>query len=319
MEKLSRLLKEYNFTLVDIGAAGGVHKRWSGFGDLLNIVGFEPDEKEFVKLNNSSRELWFNIALADSPGVRKLHITKSQTNTSFLMPNYQLLNQLQWSPGSPVTDHDIVKDVDVQCDALDNLLGSRDLHPDFLKLDTQGSELDILHGAERAIIEDLLIAEVEVEFAPIYQHQPLFADVDSFMRQRGYVLQDLGNLLYMKPRGLAGVGGAKGRIIAADALYVKDFSQDYTALYEFGERRVAAAIAGYAAYGYPELGIVLLQELANRGCRIKNDSQLIDELRAIRPSKLHLPWLHTIAKKCGNIWFKHRKSEHSLWDVPLGN
>lgn len=319
MNNLCALLDGHKFTLIDIGAAGGAHKRWSAFGSLMSIVGFEPDEKEFVKLKNSDSELWFNIALADSAGQRKLHITKSQTNTSFLMPNYELLGQLQWSLNNPVDDHDIIQEVDVACDALDNLLQSRDVKPDFLKLDTQGSELDILKGADRAIRDDLLIVEIEVEFAPIYKDQPLFADIDLFMRQRGYILQDLANFLYMKPRGLAGVGGAKGRIIAADALYVKDFSSDYTKLYESGMRRVAAAIAGYAAYGYPELGIRLLQELRKENCTVENAEEIIRVLNSIRPTSLKLPWLHTIAKKCGNIWFKYRKSEHCLWDVPLGN
>lgn len=319
LRTLNELLKNYSFTLVDIGAAGGAHKRWSTFGESLNIVGFEPDEKEFVKLRSSDREMWFNIALADAKGKKTLYITKSQTNTSFLSPNHELLNQLQWSPTMPVTDHDILKEVQIECDALDNVLKSRNVHSDYLKLDTQGSELAILKGADRALRDDLLIVEIEVEFAPIYKDQPLFADIDAFMRERGFILQDLGNFLYMKPRGLAGIGGAKGRIIAADALYIKDFSHSYRSLYEQGEHKVAAAVAGYAAYGYPELGICLLQNLKSSNCAMAQYDELLKILHTIRPSSLRLPWLGTIAKKCGSIWFKHRKTEHCLWDVPLGN
>lgn len=316
---LNELLKGSLFTLIDIGAAGGAHKRWSYFSDSLRIVGFEPDEKEFVKLKNSDREIWFNSALSDSKGKRILHITKSQTNTSFLMPNQELLKQLQWSPNEPITDHDILKEVEVECDSLDNILNSQNVHPDYLKLDTQGSELDILKGADRVLLEDLLIAEIEVEFAPIYKDQPLFADIDAFLRERGFTLQDLGNFLYMKPRGLAGIGGAKGRIIAADALYIKDFSSDYKKLYELGENKVYAAVAGYAAYGYPELGVNLLQRLRDSNYTVNNSDAIISVLRNIKPSSISLPGMSSLAKTCGKIWFKYREVEHCLWDVPLGN
>lgn len=317
---LNELLKGSLFTLIDIGAAGGAHKRWNDISELLRVVGFEPDEKEFVKLKNSVREMWFSIALSNTKGKRMLHITKSQTNTSFLMPNQNLLKQLQWSPGEPVTDHDIIKEVEVECDALDGVLSSKNVRPDYLKLDTQGSELDILKGADRVLREDLLIAEIEVEFAPIYKDQPLFADIDVFMRERGFILQDLGNFLYMKPRGLAGIGGAKGRIIAADALYIKDFSNDYNKLYELGENKVYAAIAGYAAYGYPELSINLLQRLRESKYNVSNSDTIISALRQIRPSSLRsIPGMRKLAKTCGKIWFNHREVEHCLWDVPLGN
>lgn len=319
LRALNMLLKGNLFTLVDIGAAGGAHKRWSNLSELLRVVGFEPDEKEFVKLKNSDREMWFNIAISDAKGKQTLHITKSQTNTSFLLPNQELLKQLQWSPNEPITDHDILKEVEVECDILDGVLKSKNVRPDYLKLDTQGSELDILKGADRVLREDLLIAEIEVEFAPIYKDQPLFADIDSFMRERGFILQDLGNFLYMKPRGLAGIGGAKGRIIASDALYIKDFSNDFRKIYELGENKVYAAIAGYAAYGYPELGINLLQRLRDSNCNINNSDAIIGVLRKIRPSSISLPGMSKLAKTCSKIWFKHREVEHSLWDVPLGN
>jgi len=317
---LSELLNGFTFTLVDVGASGGAHSRWGVFSKLIRVVGFEPDEKEFIKLKNNTRNVWLKIALSDTKGKVKLNITKAQTNTSFLMPNHELLKQLQWSPDEPVTDHDIIGEVEVECDVLDDVLRNQEVRPDYLKLDTQGSELKILAGADRVLREDILIAEIEVEFAPIYRDQPLFADVDAFMRERGFILQDLGNFLYMKPRGLAGVGGAKGRIISADALYIKDFSGDYKKLYEMGENKVCAAIAGYAVYGYPELGIRLIQELKGGHCVVDNSDEIINILRKIRPSSLtNFPGMKRLVRACGNILFKHRKVEHCLWDGHLGN
>ncbi len=55
---------------------------------------------------------------------------------------------------------------------------------DALFIDAQGAALDILKGASR-ILESVLVVHVEVEFIELYVGQPLFADVDGFLRGRG--------------------------------------------------------------------------------------------------------------------------------------
>ncbi|CAE7849285.1 ppsA [Symbiodinium microadriaticum] len=56
---------------------------------------------------------------------------------------------------------------------------------DFLKIDIQGAELMALSGAER-VLQSALVVQVEVEMDYVYRGQPLFADIDQFLRQRGF-------------------------------------------------------------------------------------------------------------------------------------
>ena len=71
------------FTLIDVGAAGGVNRRyWKNFRNLT-IVGFEPDEREFSKLQQSEGQRWYQIALNSSDGVFDLNVTRHQTNMSY--------------------------------------------------------------------------------------------------------------------------------------------------------------------------------------------------------------------------------------------
>ncbi len=58
---------------------------------------------------------------------------------------------------------------------------------DAIKVDTQGSELEILEGAKETLRSVNLI-EIEVTFNPKYDGQPLFAEVDQFLRSQGFVL-----------------------------------------------------------------------------------------------------------------------------------
>ena len=51
---------------------------------------------------------------------------------------------------------------------------------DYLKIDVQGGELDVLKGAQR-VLKDVIAVHCEVEFAPVYRDQPLFAEIDTLL------------------------------------------------------------------------------------------------------------------------------------------
>jgi len=82
---------------------------------------------------------------------------------------------------------------------------------DALKLDLQGFELEALRGLGRRLGEVRAIL-TEVELAPLYDGQPLFADVDLFLRAQGFRLFHLYEL-WSHP---------DGQVTAADALYLNE-------------------------------------------------------------------------------------------------
>ena len=61
---------------------------------------------------------------------------------------------------------------------------------DFIKLDVQGAELLVLENALQKI-SNAVVIETEVEFVEIYRNQPLFGDIQKFMRDQGFVLHKL--------------------------------------------------------------------------------------------------------------------------------
>lgn len=64
---------------------------------------------------------------------------------------------------------------------------------DYLKIDVQGFELAVLQGASEALKETLVVHS-EVEFVEMYEHQPLFAEVDQYMRKQGFVFHRFSSL-----------------------------------------------------------------------------------------------------------------------------
>jgi hypothetical protein len=92
---------------------------------------------------------------------------------------------------------------------------------DFLQIDVQGANLDVLQGGSQ-IINSILGVQVEVEFSQMYINQPLFNDVDVFLRNKGFTLFDL--LTFCLPRAKSPIAAKnrRGQILWGDAFYLQD-------------------------------------------------------------------------------------------------
>jgi len=95
----------------------------------------------------------------------------------------------------------------------------------FLKVDVQGATLMVLGGA-RAVLEDVVVVQTEVEFGPIYQGTPRFGDVERFLASAGFAFhhfRDFGTRREMS--GTSAFGARATRQLWADAVFVPDFER----------------------------------------------------------------------------------------------
>jgi FkbM family methyltransferase len=94
---------------------------------------------------------------------------------------------------------------------------------DFIKADIQGAELEFLRGAGSAL-DSVLCVVCEVEFVPLYKDQPLFADIDSWLRSRGFMLHKLLGMSgrAMKPIQLNNDFNYPAQHMWSDAMFVRD-------------------------------------------------------------------------------------------------
>ena len=63
--------------------------------------------------------------------------------------------------------------------------------PDYLSLDTQGTELEILVGGSETLNRHALAVVAEIGFAPTYENHPMFSEVAGFLLERGFRLASL--------------------------------------------------------------------------------------------------------------------------------
>mmetsp|Transcript_37218 Transcript_37218/g.69921 ORF Transcript_37218/g.69921 Transcript_37218/m.69921 type:complete len:212 (+) Transcript_37218:997-1632(+) len=112
---------------------------------------------------------------------------------------------------------------EVSTTRLDDLVG--EIGPiDFVKLDVQGGELDVIRGGTNAL-QQACVLQTEVEFVPLYKDQPLFADVDTALRALGFVFHRFAGMAgrTMKPLVLKDNPFQPiSQHLWSDAVYVRD-------------------------------------------------------------------------------------------------
>ena len=215
-KKLFReLLGDSIITLVDVGARGGDAVQQAGSAEELmplenhiNYIGFDADEEEVKRLNSLPSNYHTAQYISSFVSNKKEIVTFKLYYNAGMSSIYDLSESFErWFIKSPVE-----KELLLQADTLDNLL-NQDI--DFIKLDTQGSEYEILSGAERCLSTALMV-EVEVEFFPVYETQKLAHDVISKMNNLGYELLYLNRVF---ESSAAFKGRSRGQMIAGDALF----------------------------------------------------------------------------------------------------
>ena len=213
MRALSRLFKDSPVGLVDIGASGGLEARWRAASDLLRCCLFEPDERSYQKMieNKRPQDAVFPCVLHDKSGPLTFNLCRGQQTSSIFAPNRTLVDRF------PEAERfDVVKAITMPARTLDECLAEAAFDVDFVKLDTQGSELCILRGSEQTLAGPVIGLEIEVEFQPLYHGQCLFGDVSAFLAARGYEFLDFASINRWERTEYTKFG----QLIFADALFL---------------------------------------------------------------------------------------------------
>ncbi len=217
------------------------------------IIGFEAVKAECDKLNARGMKdhLYLPYFVGDGTE-RTFHTCNFPMTSSLYEPNTPLLSRFQQL--EELTR--VVETSRVQTRRLDDIPEIQRI--DFLKMDVQGAELDVLRGAERTVAQTVAV-HLEVEFVPMYKGQPLFADVDAELRRRGFLLHSLLGLCGRTFKPLVNTQSPYApcrQHLWSDALYVRDFMR-------FKELEPAAllklAVILHESYGSSDLAALCLQ------------------------------------------------------------
>jgi len=257
---IEALPSDFTLTLVDVGSAGGLNKRWEPFKQVLSSVLFDPREPAATGSFGRGATRVYPVALGDKAGEAELYLTALANMSSFLRPDPTVFARY----GKKARDAAVTSTEKVPIEPLDELARRDGFRPDALKIDTQGSELLVLRGAEQAL-QSVMLAEIEVSFFTRYVGQPLFADIEAFMRERGFELIELLELKRYRASNSLGIrnmaippGERSGRIAYGNAIFLRSEDQIVRAAQKDSGASLLRAIVGLVAYGKADIAARLL-------------------------------------------------------------
>ncbi len=212
--------QDVRLSILDVGAMNLGEEIYAPLLELKRgaVLGFEPVPEECEKLNAAgTSHRYLPYAVGDGRR-RRFHICNYPMTSSLFPPNTELLDLYQ-NLGELVR---VVREVEVKTVRLDDIPEARET--DFLKMDVQGAELDILLGAP-VTLTNAVVVHTEVEFVPLYNGQPLFAEVDQELRRRGFYFHRFHSMMGRPIKPLLrdnNPNASMGQVLWGDAVYVRD-------------------------------------------------------------------------------------------------
>lgn len=239
-------------------------KGWQIFAPNLTIYGFDADADacEVANADLNRRQVnWTEqhipLALGNSIGESTLYVTHSPMCSSLYPPNEPLMSRFK----------DLVElagldfTMDLETTTLDQFCRQTQVETiDFLQVDVQGADLQVLQGAAE-MLNTVLGIQIEVEFSPLYLDQPLFADVDTYLRSRDFSLFDLHTARRIRRQSPIASAVHPGQLLWGDAFYFCDLLQPAEMLHAKTPLQIFKLACVADVMDFPDYALELLEYL----------------------------------------------------------
>ncbi len=301
-------------TVIDAGARYGMHPSWRGFGGSLRYLAFEPDPQEAKRLREQRHPPGFEVieqGLAKGHGTRQLRITRHRGYSSFLEIDRRCEWFARYRPGEESEVETIVR---VPTCSIDHVAHTRKLRVDFLKVDTEGTELDVLEGAAKQLGSDIMGVRANVNFQPVHRHQSLFTDIQTYLTAKGFMLLNMDYVgrgiphygLFRNPDPLLLDQERYGVLLATDVVWLKP------AAWLFERYRHEADACAYAVLKYAYF--CLLNHAADVGLNVL--TRFVTERHGTFRSRVESSELYrAFRRKCATFLGRWRVYPDAQWEL----
>ena len=212
---IKKFLQSDKIIALDVGAQGGFNsdnffpKKYDNFFDEVLI---EPINSEAKKLEN--KKFIINKGLWSSKTKKRLYILDNRLGSSSMYEPNNINFDLHNIKEKKYSDYKVTRSIEVECDTLSSQLESINIrHLDYLKIDTQGAELEVLKGLGNY---RPIFIKVEVHFFSMYRNVPSWHKLINHLYELNYVLIDWKT-----------IGSHSTRIPAeADVIFIPNFNND---------------------------------------------------------------------------------------------
>lgn len=288
--------------LIDVGASGGIDGFWGEcFGASLKAVGFDPLIAEVDRLNKARGYggIRYEAALVGCPEYDALFPPSLRQNTIASKDNssFQGTSAVRAAEAMQMNYTKEVFNAGAEVRLTDRLVSLDDYvqqsgigSVDFVKIDTDGHDIEVILGAEKMLRQrEVLGLSVESQMhGASHPYSNTFANIDRLLREWGFTLFDLDLWRYSR-RSLPDkfyyqipAQTVTGQVQWGEAVYFRDLArQDYERMHGYAAplaKKIKLACL-FEIYGLPDCAAqILAQLLEQTGDRFF--STLLDELVA---------------------------------------
>lgn len=197
---LTRLFRpEAPLVILDIGACEGEESiRYARAFARARVFAFEPlpANQDLIRMNltlypSGGRIELVPVALAAKAGEAEFHVSSGRPSEAFAGADWNYGNKSSslLAPASDQPMHgwiEFKESIRVRTETLANFWAAHRLNRvDFMHLDVQGAELQVLQGAGD-LLRRVTALWLEVAEQELYRGQALRAEIDHFLRARGF-------------------------------------------------------------------------------------------------------------------------------------
>lgn len=233
---LARIIKanghDLSFVMLEIGARPESQREpFYGLVEqfpLSKLVAFEVDRQVCNDLNKGAPRgvTYYPVALGKTEEAREFYEAQDPMCSSLypLEERYaDLFHGLEGARLKRISRIDTV--------SMDHFVKAHNIGPvDFIKIDIQGAELEVFRGGSETL-KHVLCVICEVEFVPLYRNQPLFGDVDVYLRSQGMHFHKFLGIAgrTMKPVVINNsINDFAGHHMWGDSLFIRDLFSAHT-------------------------------------------------------------------------------------------
>jgi FkbM family methyltransferase len=208
----STLLKD-PLIVADVGSTGGPDYKWNPLKNNCLFLNFDPHPKAETADVKEYRVKNYPIGLWSSNEIKKLNLASSDQASSIYTLSKELLHDFLNS-----CCHKKIGEIDIHLKRMDSVV-EKSLSPDFIKIDAEGADLDVLKGAETFIKSTVLGVQAEVSFMERHIGAPYFSDLDIYLRNLHFNLFDLSKERWIRKNNCFGIE-SKPQVIWGNAVYM---------------------------------------------------------------------------------------------------
>ena len=179
-----------------------------------NIIGFDLLDNELNYLYKEfPNNKVYNIAVYDKEEEKDFYICKRSRVSSLFKPNIPLLipyikylNIIKKPKIYSIEKYDIKKIEKVKCYRLDKIINNININFDFIKIDTEGADFQVIKSLGRYLDTQIVGIYTELYFKEMYKGIILFKEVDKYLNKHNfYKIKKIGgvkkywsNFLYIR-------------------------------------------------------------------------------------------------------------------------